>query len=166
MSMLERVLDIVSLFNIPGVSHDAVMLRVFPITLTGAAKRWVDRLPPGTVDSWDLLKKAFIQRVLGEYYQKARILELKRRYFEDYCFDNQYAIGVKRKWDWGRDIRGRVFKELDDLVCALQNVVVSNNCRDRWRWTLFEDGEFKVKDLSRMVEEKIQNVESGSQETL
>ncbi|GKB98545.1 hypothetical protein Tco_0984682 [Tanacetum coccineum] len=59
---VERVLDIVSLFNIPGVSHDAVMLRVFPITLTGAAKRWVDRLPPGTVDSWDLLKKAFIQR--------------------------------------------------------------------------------------------------------
>ncbi|GKD61476.1 hypothetical protein Tco_1298985 [Tanacetum coccineum] len=35
---VERVLDIVSLFNIPGVSHDAVMLRVFPITLTGAAK--------------------------------------------------------------------------------------------------------------------------------
>ncbi|GKA33897.1 hypothetical protein Tco_0720326 [Tanacetum coccineum] len=54
---VERVLDIVSLFNIPGVSYDAVMLRVFPITLTGAAKRWVDRLPPGTVDSWDLLKK-------------------------------------------------------------------------------------------------------------
>ncbi|GJU06150.1 hypothetical protein Tco_1122580 [Tanacetum coccineum] len=35
---VERVLDIVSLFNIPGVTHDAVMLRVFPITLTGAAK--------------------------------------------------------------------------------------------------------------------------------
>ncbi|GJS97292.1 protein kinase-like domain, concanavalin A-like lectin/glucanase domain protein [Tanacetum coccineum] len=59
---VERVLDIVSLFNIPRVSHDAVMLRVFPITLTGAAKQWVDRLPLGTVDSWDLLKKAFIQR--------------------------------------------------------------------------------------------------------
>ncbi|GJZ98032.1 hypothetical protein Tco_0670485 [Tanacetum coccineum] len=41
---VERVLDIVSLYNILGVSHDAVMLRVFPITLTGAAKRWVDRL--------------------------------------------------------------------------------------------------------------------------
>ncbi|GJY79382.1 protein kinase-like domain, concanavalin A-like lectin/glucanase domain protein, partial [Tanacetum coccineum] len=59
---VERVLDIVSLFNIPGVSHDVVMLRVFPITLTGSAKRWVDRLPLGTVDSWDLLKNAFIQR--------------------------------------------------------------------------------------------------------
>ncbi|GKF26540.1 hypothetical protein Tco_0082434 [Tanacetum coccineum] len=38
------------------------MLRVFPFTLTGAAKRWVDRLAPGTIDTWDLLKKAFIQR--------------------------------------------------------------------------------------------------------
>nr|GEV81438.1 hypothetical protein [Tanacetum cinerariifolium] len=59
---VERVLDIISLFNIPGVSHDAIMMRVFPITLNGAAKRWVDRLPIGNVDSWDLLKKAFIQR--------------------------------------------------------------------------------------------------------
>ncbi|GJS11839.1 hypothetical protein Tco_0368635 [Tanacetum coccineum] len=37
---VEWVLDIVSLFNIPGVTHDAVMLRVFPITLTGAAKMY------------------------------------------------------------------------------------------------------------------------------
>ncbi|GKE09806.1 hypothetical protein Tco_1413357 [Tanacetum coccineum] len=37
---VERILDIVSLFNIPGVTHNAVMLCVFLITLTGAAKRW------------------------------------------------------------------------------------------------------------------------------
>nr|GFB88262.1 hypothetical protein [Tanacetum cinerariifolium] len=42
---VERVLDIVSFFSILGVSHDVVMLRVFPITLTEAAKRWIDRLP-------------------------------------------------------------------------------------------------------------------------
>ncbi|GJR60408.1 hypothetical protein Tco_1502570 [Tanacetum coccineum] len=59
---VERVLDIASLFNILGISHDAVMLHIFPITLTGAAKSWVDRLPPGIIDSCDLLKKAFIQR--------------------------------------------------------------------------------------------------------
>nr|GEX11418.1 hypothetical protein [Tanacetum cinerariifolium] len=46
---VERVLDIVSLFNILEVSHDAVMLRVFLITLTGAAKQCVDRLPPETI---------------------------------------------------------------------------------------------------------------------
>ncbi|GJV62718.1 hypothetical protein Tco_1473546 [Tanacetum coccineum] len=40
-----------------GVSKDAVMLRVFPFTLIGAAKRWVDRLAPGTINTWDLLKR-------------------------------------------------------------------------------------------------------------
>ncbi|GJZ12732.1 hypothetical protein Tco_0547962 [Tanacetum coccineum] len=59
---IDRVLSVTGLFNIPGVTKDAVMLRVFPFTLTGAAKRWVDRLAPGTINTWDLLKKAFIQR--------------------------------------------------------------------------------------------------------
>ncbi|GKE51257.1 hypothetical protein Tco_1486413, partial [Tanacetum coccineum] len=59
---VERILDIVSLFNIPRVTHNVVMLRVFPITLTGVAKRWVDKLPLGTINTWELLKKAFIQR--------------------------------------------------------------------------------------------------------
>nr|GEX43028.1 hypothetical protein [Tanacetum cinerariifolium] len=41
---------------------DAVMLRVFPITLIGAAKRWVDKLSLRTINTRDLLKNAFIQR--------------------------------------------------------------------------------------------------------
>nr|GEY49761.1 zinc knuckle CX2CX4HX4C [Tanacetum cinerariifolium] len=34
---------------------------MFLFTLTGSAKRWVDRLTPRAVNTWDLLKKAFIQ---------------------------------------------------------------------------------------------------------
>ncbi|GKE93930.1 hypothetical protein Tco_1575025, partial [Tanacetum coccineum] len=54
---VDRFLNIVSLFNILGVSQDAILLRVFPFTLTGSAKRWVDRLTSGAVNTWDLLKK-------------------------------------------------------------------------------------------------------------
>nr|GEY05270.1 hypothetical protein [Tanacetum cinerariifolium] len=60
---VERILDIVSLFNIHRVSHNGFMLRVFPITLTGAAKQWVHRLPPGTADSCDLFKKILYPKV-------------------------------------------------------------------------------------------------------
>ncbi|GKD48228.1 cysteine-rich receptor-like protein kinase, partial [Tanacetum coccineum] len=59
---IDWVLSIIGLFNIPEVSKDAVMLQVFLFTLTESAKRWVDRLAPGTINTWDLLKKAFIQR--------------------------------------------------------------------------------------------------------
>ncbi|GJS78563.1 DNA-binding pseudobarrel domain-containing protein [Tanacetum coccineum] len=61
---VKRILDIFSLFNIPRVTHDVVMLRVFPITLSKAAKRWVDRLTPGKINTWDLLKKELIERYL------------------------------------------------------------------------------------------------------
>ncbi|GKA60292.1 reverse transcriptase domain, reverse transcriptase zinc-binding domain protein, partial [Tanacetum coccineum] len=64
------------------------------------------------------------------------------------------------EWDWVREIKGRVCKEFDDLMEVLQNVIVSN-CRDGWRWVLVEDGEFKVKELTRLVEKKILHVESG-----
>nr|GEV22163.1 hypothetical protein [Tanacetum cinerariifolium] len=47
--------------KISGVSQDAVLLRVFSFTLTGSAKRWVDRLTPGPVNTWDLLiSKGFV----------------------------------------------------------------------------------------------------------
>ncbi|GKE05044.1 reverse transcriptase domain, reverse transcriptase zinc-binding domain protein, partial [Tanacetum coccineum] len=70
------------------------------------------------------------------------------------------------EWDWIREIRGRVSKEFEDLLGVLRNVVIHNNCKDNWRWSLGEDGNFAVKDLSRMVEEKILHADSGGQETI
>ncbi|GJY51840.1 hypothetical protein Tco_0442687 [Tanacetum coccineum] len=34
----------------------------FPLLLPDPQKRWVEKLAPGTINTWDLLKKAFIQR--------------------------------------------------------------------------------------------------------
>lgn len=70
------------------------------------------------------------------------------------------------EWDWVRVVRGRVSREFDDLMGVLQFVVITYNCRDRWRWSLGEDGDFKVKALSRLIEEKILIPENGVQETL
>ncbi|GJT97536.1 hypothetical protein Tco_1093054 [Tanacetum coccineum] len=44
-----RVLEIVDLFHFPGVTHDAIILRVFPITLTGLALRWKTKLLAGSI---------------------------------------------------------------------------------------------------------------------
>ncbi|GKC84072.1 hypothetical protein Tco_1139789 [Tanacetum coccineum] len=40
-------------------------------------------------------KFKIIMGYLVKISKKARILELKRRYFEDYCSDNQYVISIK-----------------------------------------------------------------------
>ncbi|GJR50271.1 hypothetical protein Tco_1400792 [Tanacetum coccineum] len=42
---IERVLEIVDLFHIPGVTQDQIMLRSFPMSLIGAASRWLRNEP-------------------------------------------------------------------------------------------------------------------------
>nr|GEW39955.1 hypothetical protein [Tanacetum cinerariifolium] len=70
---VERILNIVNLFKILRVTRDEVMLRVFPITLTGAAKRWVDRLSPGTINTWDLLKRHSFKGINRHLKQQSSI---------------------------------------------------------------------------------------------
>ncbi|GJU73320.1 hypothetical protein Tco_1264725 [Tanacetum coccineum] len=47
---VHTVLEIVDLFHVPGVTHDAIILRIFPITLKGRALRWKDRIPTGYIN--------------------------------------------------------------------------------------------------------------------
>ncbi|GKA83641.1 reverse transcriptase domain-containing protein [Tanacetum coccineum] len=59
---VRRVLEIADLFHFLSVTHDVVMLRVFPITLKGPALRWINKLSAVLVTTWDLFAKAFIRQ--------------------------------------------------------------------------------------------------------
>ncbi|GKD29681.1 hypothetical protein Tco_1240459 [Tanacetum coccineum] len=59
---VRRVLEILDLFHFSGVTHNAVILRVFPITLSGPALRWKNKLSAGLITTWDFLEKVFIRR--------------------------------------------------------------------------------------------------------
>ncbi|GJY23574.1 retrovirus-related pol polyprotein from transposon TNT 1-94 [Tanacetum coccineum] len=63
-----KVLEVASLFN----TDDVALLRVFPLTFVGVAKRWFDRTSPGHAKNWDELKQNFIRR----FCPLAMILEL------------------------------------------------------------------------------------------
>ncbi|GKB13044.1 ribonuclease H-like domain-containing protein [Tanacetum coccineum] len=74
---VHTVLEIVDLFHFPGITHDAIMLRVFPITLKGRALRWKNRLPAGTITTWDLLKKEFIWRHYHPFITAKKLEEIR-----------------------------------------------------------------------------------------
>ncbi|GJW34664.1 hypothetical protein Tco_0057584 [Tanacetum coccineum] len=46
---IERVLEIADLFTLPDVTQDQLMLRIFLISLTGAASRWIRNEPAGLI---------------------------------------------------------------------------------------------------------------------
>ncbi|GKA12730.1 DNA-directed DNA polymerase [Tanacetum coccineum] len=53
---IEKVLKIVDLFHVPNITMDQLMLRVFPISLTRAACRWLRNEPVGSITTWEDLK--------------------------------------------------------------------------------------------------------------
>ncbi|GJZ20256.1 hypothetical protein Tco_0556846 [Tanacetum coccineum] len=81
---VERVLDILSLFNTPRVTHDAVMLCVFHITPTGAAKRW--RTSSGSLNRnaaiASKLDRAHLDRDCPLNEEVKRVYEVKYGKFE------------------------------------------------------------------------------------
>ncbi|GKD68393.1 hypothetical protein Tco_1322483 [Tanacetum coccineum] len=59
---IEKVLEIVDLFHIPNITINQVMLRAFPMSLTGAASRWLRNEPTDSITNWDGLKTKFLNK--------------------------------------------------------------------------------------------------------
>ncbi|GJR74749.1 copia protein [Tanacetum coccineum] len=59
---IKNVLEIVDLFHIPNITQDQIMLRDFPISLTGATSRWLRNKPSGSVKTWEDLKAKFLSK--------------------------------------------------------------------------------------------------------
>ncbi|GJU88276.1 reverse transcriptase domain-containing protein [Tanacetum coccineum] len=65
---IEKVLEIVDLFHNPNITVDQVMLRAFPMSLTGAVSRWLRNKPTGSITTWEDLKTKFLRK----YFLPAR----------------------------------------------------------------------------------------------
>nr|GEU37732.1 putative reverse transcriptase domain-containing protein [Tanacetum cinerariifolium] len=65
---IEKVLEIVDLFHILNITIDQVMLRAFPMSLTGTASCWLRNEPTGSITTSDGLKTKF----LNKYCPQAR----------------------------------------------------------------------------------------------
>ncbi|GJU76398.1 reverse transcriptase domain-containing protein [Tanacetum coccineum] len=55
-------LGICDMFKYKDTENEAVRLMMFPLSLTGEAKIWLDDLNEGTIETWDELRTAFISR--------------------------------------------------------------------------------------------------------
>ncbi|GJW84584.1 hypothetical protein Tco_0157729 [Tanacetum coccineum] len=59
---IDKVLEIVDFFHIPNNTVDQVMLRAFPMSLTGAASHWLRNKPSGLITTWEDLKTKFLSK--------------------------------------------------------------------------------------------------------
>ncbi|GJT22265.1 reverse transcriptase domain-containing protein [Tanacetum coccineum] len=59
---IHEFLGIYDMFKYRDTENEAVRLMMFPLSLTGEAKTWLDELNEGTIETWDELRTTFISR--------------------------------------------------------------------------------------------------------
>ncbi|GJY74137.1 reverse transcriptase domain-containing protein [Tanacetum coccineum] len=89
---IEKVLKMVDLFHIPNINMDQVMLRAFPMSLTGAASRWLRNEQSGSITTWDGLKTKF----LNKYCPPARTA---RKMEEINNFQQELDENIYQAWE-------------------------------------------------------------------
>nr|GEV21095.1 zf-CCHC domain-containing protein/DUF4219 domain-containing protein/UBN2 domain-containing protein [Tanacetum cinerariifolium] len=67
---IKKVLKIVDLFQIPIITLDQVMLRAFPMSLTGAMSRWLRNKPSGVIPSKNAADANVAIQEMVEYSKK------------------------------------------------------------------------------------------------
>ncbi|GJU31497.1 reverse transcriptase domain-containing protein [Tanacetum coccineum] len=64
---IHEFLRICDMFKYKDIENEVVHLMMFPLSLTGEAKTWLDELNEGTIKTWDELRTAFISRFFPPY---------------------------------------------------------------------------------------------------
>ncbi|GJU74308.1 retrovirus-related pol polyprotein from transposon TNT 1-94 [Tanacetum coccineum] len=117
---IEKVLEIVELFHIPKVTQDQIMLRAFPVSLTGAASRWLRNQPSGSITTWEVLKTKF----LNKYCPPARIA---KKMEEINNFQQEPNESLFRAWERFKEL---LMKCPQHYLTDMQEVILFNNGLD------------------------------------
>src|SRR3954467_2908189 len=56
---------------------DLLAARCLPLMMEGTHRQWINKLPPGSIDSWNDMRKAFIQHFEGSYEKATSIADLE-----------------------------------------------------------------------------------------
>ncbi|GJT63918.1 putative reverse transcriptase domain-containing protein [Tanacetum coccineum] len=89
---IEKVLEIVDLFQIPNITIDQVMLRAFPMSLTGAASHW---LRTGSITTLDDLKTKNLNKYCPLVRTTKKIEEINN--FQQELYENLYQAWERFK---------------------------------------------------------------------
>lgn len=111
-SHISRFYLITETFKINQVPDDVVKLILFPLTLKGAANRWLDYESPNSITTWDDLASKFVNR----FYPHSKTIELRKEIINfQQCFDETFAEAWERFKDLMRKCPHHGFSELHQV---------------------------------------------------
>ncbi|GKD96011.1 hypothetical protein Tco_1379908 [Tanacetum coccineum] len=116
----KKFLEIVDLFHIPEVTQDQIMLRAFPMSLTGAASRWLRNEPSGLITNWETLKMKFLNKYCPPTHTTKKMEEI-------YNFQQEQDESLFRAWERFKEL---LMKCPQHYLTDIQEVILFYNGLD------------------------------------
>ncbi|GJX12732.1 hypothetical protein Tco_0204490 [Tanacetum coccineum] len=126
----EKVLEIVDLFHVPNITQDQIMLRVFSMSLTGAASRWLRNKPVGSIKTWEDLKTKFLTKYCPPARTAKKMKEINN-------FQQEPDETLYQAWERFKEL---LMKCPQHYLTEMQEVVLFYNGLKRTRSTKTSDG--------------------------
>ena len=91
-SHLNNFVELCEMQKHRDIDGDIIKLKLFPFSLRGKAKEWLNSLTRNSIDSWTKCKDAFI----GKYYPPAKIISMRSEIMKFKQLDNEH---VAQAWE-------------------------------------------------------------------
>ncbi|GJY87993.1 reverse transcriptase domain-containing protein [Tanacetum coccineum] len=88
---------ITSTIKYKDVPNSAIKLMLFPFSLAGAARRWLEKEPPRSILTWEDLVSKFI----NEFFPPSRTTNLRNKIFN---FEQRFGESFHEAWDRYKDL--------------------------------------------------------------
>ena len=88
---------ITSTIKCKNVPEEAIKLLLFPFSLDGAAKNWLDKQPPRSIETWEDLVKKFV----NEFFPPSKTTALKNEIMK---FTQKFDESFGEAWDRYKDM--------------------------------------------------------------
>nr|GEX84060.1 reverse transcriptase domain-containing protein [Tanacetum cinerariifolium] len=88
---------ITSTIKYKDVPNAAIKLMLFPFSLAGAARRWLEKEPPRSIQTWEDLVSKFI----NEFFAPSRTINLRNEIF---IFQQRFDESFHEAWDRYKDL--------------------------------------------------------------
>ncbi|GKB79700.1 hypothetical protein Tco_0946595 [Tanacetum coccineum] len=117
---IEKVIEIMDLFHIPNITIDQVMLRAFPMSLTGASSRWLRNKPTCSIITWEDLKTKFLSKYCPPTHTVKKMEEINN-------FQQEPDENLHQAWEGFKEL---LMKCPQHYLTEMQEVVLFYNGLD------------------------------------
>ncbi|GJT26786.1 reverse transcriptase domain-containing protein [Tanacetum coccineum] len=110
---------ITSTMKIPNVPNTSVKLMLFPFSLEGAARIWLEKEPPRSIETWDDLVTKFINK----FFPPSKTTNLRN---EITRFQQKFDETFCEAWDRFNDLKGMPHQGFQNCHNSINSIMPLN----------------------------------------